>query len=339
MSKPTIRRSDLEAQSNLIDHIFASHKVPARVQGGSVSPRWVRYHLSTAPTAKISLVRNLSEELALALGSSSVRIARDGQTLALEVPTTQEAQVFLLDLLAEIARPPAISSCLGLASDGRPLLLRLPSADVAHVLVAGTTGSGKTELLRTMIWSLALTNRQSQLQLVLIDPKRKGLAALESLPHLIAPVLSKPLAIQKMLERLVQEMEKRDAQQISTPHLVVVLDEAADLLLTGGPLLEQQLIRLAQRGRSAGIHLIMGTQNPSAQMFSPLLRANFPVRLVGKVSSATEARIATGLPGSKAELLLGKGDFLAVAAGKITRFQAAYLPAVDWHTAYQQMRP
>ena len=162
----------LNRQADRIETVLASHRVPARVQGGTVSPRWVRFNVSPAIGARIATVRNLSEELAMALGAQDVRVARVGDELTVEMPRTDAEPVRMLSLMRSVAHIPPLTACLGVADDGRPLLLRLPSPDVAHVLVAGTTGSGKTELMRTLILSLAMTNRQSKLQIALIDQQQ-----------------------------------------------------------------------------------------------------------------------------------------------------------------------
>src|SRR5437667_4958796 len=162
---PSITREYLEFQSDRIERVLASHRVPVRVHGGSVTPRWIRYHVAPALGAKVATIRNLSEELALALGAPDVRLAREGEALALEVPRPDAEPVYLLAMLRNLGQLPSLTACLGLAEDGRPLLIRLPSPDVAHLLVAGTTGSGKTELMRALILSLVLANRQSRLQL------------------------------------------------------------------------------------------------------------------------------------------------------------------------------
>jgi S-DNA-T family DNA segregation ATPase FtsK/SpoIIIE len=341
---------ELDAQSDRIEQVLAAHRLPVRVAGGTVTPRWVRYHFTVAPGARLTAIRSLAEELALALGAPAVRLAREGGALALEVPREDSAPVRLLPLLRGLPALPPATACLGLADDGRPLLIRLPSPEVAHILVAGATGSGKTELLRTLALSLALTQRQAQLQMLLIDPKRRGLAPLERWPHCLAPVVAEPAAALAWLGRLVAEMERRDRAACppvppsgasggqsgertggqQSPRVVIVVDELAELLTLAGKPAEAALTRLAQRGREAGLHLVAGVQKPAAALVGPLLKANFPVRLVGRVTSAEDARVASGLAGSGAERLLGRGDFLAVAAGRVTRFQAAWMAPEDW---------
>ncbi|HEY4691258.1 MAG TPA: FtsK/SpoIIIE domain-containing protein [Anaerolineae bacterium] len=219
---------------------------------------------------------------------------------------------------------PLGTAVLGLADDGAPLLLRLPSPDVAHVLVAGTTGSGKTALVQTILLSLALAHRRSQLQMLLIDPKGRAFQPLAGLPHLLRPVLTQPGEAASALAELVALMEGRDRQRVNTPRLVVVIDEVADLAMTAGKPVLDSLARLAQRGREAGIHVVACTQKPAVGVVGSLTKANFPVRLVGRVTSIEDARVATGVGGSGAERLTGRGDFLAVSAVGITRFQAAF---------------
>lgn len=337
MAASDITHEFLDSQADRIESLLASHRVPVRVAGGAVSPRWIRYELAPAAGAKIATIRNLSEELSLALGVPDVRLGREGQRLTLDVSRPDAKPVRLLAVLGKLSHLPPLTACLGLADDGRPLLIRLASPDVAHILVAGTTGSGKTELMRTLLMSLALTHRQSQLQVALLDPKSRGFAPLAHLPHLIGPVATTPASSVALLDRIAAEMERRDHVGVSTPHIVVAVDELTDLLVNAGKSVEAALTRLAQRGREAGIHVVAGAQKPASALLGPVLKANFPARLVGRVTSAEDARVATGAAASGAERLLGRGDFLAVAAGGITRFQAAWLTPQDWGALAQSL--
>lgn len=331
----SVSREYLEFQSDHIERVLASHRLPVRVNGGAVTPRWIRYHFTPALGAKIASIRHLTEELALALGAPDVRLAREGETLTLEVarPEAEITSIRLRQLLRNLPTLPPFTAVLGLAQDGRPLLIRLSSPEVAHVLIAGTTGAGKTELMRALLLSLALSNRPSQLQFVLVDPKGCGLGPLAGLPHNLTSVLSEAGEIARWLKRLATEMERRDRQGVNAPRVVIAVDELTDLLTTSSAEVEAALTRLAQRGREAGLHLIAGTQRPSSAVLGALLKANFPTRLVGRVASADDARVACGLAGSGAEKLLGRGDFLAVACGQLTRFQAAWVAPEDWRTA------
>lgn len=327
-----LTREFVEFQSDRIEAVLASHRIPVRVHGGIISPAWVRFHFTAAPTAKVSRIRGLSEEIALALGAPAVRIARDGNILAIEVPRTDRQPMRLLPLMRKLVSSnsiPPVTACIGLTQEGHPLLLRLPSPEVAHVLVAGATGSGKTELMRTMLFSLAITNRQHRLQFALIDPKARGFGPLGFLPHLLAPIATDVSSAVQLLERLLAEMDRRDGQGISSPHIIIAVDEVVDLLMTGGKPVEAALARIAQRGREAGLHLVLGAQKPTATVFGPHLKANLPVRLVGRVGSVDDARVAAGLPGSGAEKLIGNGDFIVVSGGEAIHFQSAYVSGED----------
>lgn len=318
-------RRRLDMQADRIEVVLASHKVAGRVSGGTVTPRFIRFQVMTGADTKVAKVTGLAEEIALSLGVASARVYRQNGAIQVEVPREQPAAVRMAPLVERLAKVPAVTALLGVDEHGTPLLLRLSSPDVVHVLVAGTTGSGKTALVRTVLLSLALFNRQSTVQLVLIDPKGRGFGPLAELPHVLGRVATTTAEGVQALSWLVSEMERRDREGISSPALVVGIDELADLLATGGKAVEQALLRLAQRGREAGIHLVACTQKPAAEVVSGVLKANFPVRLIGAVASADDARVAAGVAGTGAEKLLGRGDFLLVSKGDVTRFQAAYV--------------
>ncbi|MBL7063271.1 MAG: DNA translocase FtsK [Anaerolineae bacterium] len=388
-------RKKLEFQADRIEAVLALHKVPARVTGGTVTPRWVRFQVLPAVGAKISKIKNLSEELAAALDAPSCRVSRRGAAVAVEVPRDDPQPVRLLPLYRQLTGEneerrgkneerrmetrdsafsilhsshsspiPPVTAILGLAEDGAPLLVRLPSPDVAHVLVAGTTGSGKTVLLQTMILSLAMTNPHQNLALVLIDPKGHAFGLFEGLSHLARPVIREVEEATEALQSLVRLMERQGlstsrfgeggSQRRGQPHpspsrfgrclsgglgpsVVVVIDELADLLMVGGKAAQRALTRLTQRGREAGIHVVAATQKPTAAVLGPLVKANFPVRLVGRVTSVEDARTATGWSGTGAERLLGRGDFLAVAEGRVTRFQTAHVSPAEIREVVRRM--
>ncbi|MBI5304931.1 MAG: DNA translocase FtsK [Chloroflexi bacterium] len=327
----------LNLQADKIEAVLIAHKAPARVWGGRLTPRTVQFHLAPTATTKLTRLEALTEEVALALGVSNARLTRTNGTLSLEVPRTDSRFVTLAELEAQLQRDDATrralacagTAVLGLDSEGVPLLLRLSSPDVAHVLIAGTTGSGKTELARTIIASLTAHQKPRDLQLALFDPKRHGLAPFAQLPHLLFPIVADVEETLARLRYLVTEMERRerDPLHVTRPRIVVVMDELADALQTGGAPLEAALTRLVQRGRSAGVSVIACTQKPTASAVGTLIKANFPVRLVGRVAGSEDARVAAGIGGTGAEKLAGRGDFILIAGGQMIRFQAAQIKA------------
>ncbi len=334
-----MNRQVLNYQSDRIEDVLLSHKLPTRVWGGTVTPRFVRFRLSLPMGAKVKKVTSLAEEIALSLGVPSCRVFRQGGEVNVEVPRQDSDIVRLLSLCRRLSsgdlsvgsnaqRQGVVPSCtavLGLDDNGSPLLLRLSSPDVAHVLIAGTTGSGKTELARAMIASLALFNRQSEVQLVLIDPKWQGFAPFSELSHLLWPVVRDVDEAHAVLRRLAAEMERRDGEGRQKPRIVVFMDELADLVTVGGREMEAAVTRLVQRGRGAGIHVVACTQKPTAAVIGSLVKSNFPVRVIGSVVSPEDAKVASGISGTGAEKLLGRGDFVLVAKGQVLRFQGAYI--------------
>lgn len=331
------RRRTLEQQSDRIEAVLARHKVHGRITGGTITPRFVQFKLAAQVGTKVSKVAALAEEIALALGTREARVYRQGGDINVEVPRRQAEPVRLLHLCQRLSFVPAMTAVLGVEENGTPLLLRLTAPDVSHVLIAGTTGSGKTALARTLLTSLTMCNRQGDIQLILIDPKGRGFGPLACLPHVLGGVARTEEAAIKRLHWLIREMERRDRENVSRPVLVLAVDELADLLQTGGKKVEAMLTRLAQRGREAGIHLLGCTQKPTAQYIGGGMTANFPVRLVGSVASKDEARYATGVANTGAEKLEGKGDFLLVARGEVVRFQSAWLGPKDLHHVAQRL--
>ena len=258
----------------------------------------------------------------------------------IEVPRETPRTIGVLTLCGKLSNVPPNCAVLGVDEGGVPLLLRIDSPDVAHILLAGTTGSGKTALMRTLLLSLTMYNHPGQLQLALIDPKGHGLAPLAGLAHLWrgGPVAADAQEAVAMLEGLVEEMTRRDASKRSLPRIVVGIDELADLLATGGKPVADALTRLTQRGREAGINVLAATQKPAAALVGGLVKANFPVRLVGSVVSPEDAKVAAGISGTGAERLLGHGDFLLITKGQVIRFQAAYAPGAEMMAIVARIR-
>lgn len=328
----TYMRRVLEYQADQIEMVLVSHRVSGRVTGGVVTPRWVSYRILPEITTKLSKIVALSEEIALRLGVPRVRVSRQGATMQIDVPREDGQVVRLMSLCKRLKTIPKQTAVLGMDETGAPLLLRLPSPEVAHVLVAGTTGSGKTALARSIALSLAMYNRLGEVQMVFIDPKGNGFDPFATfdnagggLPHLLRPAVREVHQAIFLLGEMVEEMVRRDRENISEPRVIIFIDEVADLMEQGGKAMDRLMTRLTQRGRSAGIHVIACTQKPLVASIGSLTRSNFPVRLVGSVTSADDAKVATGIPNTGAEKLLGRGDFILVAKGHVTRFQAAYV--------------
>ena len=334
-----VKTTRLNQQADRIEMVLAQHKLPAQVSGGVVTPRLVRFNLNLAPSVKLNKLTGLAEEIALALGATTVRIQRDGGTVRVEMPRDDAETVTLTRLCGQLKQVPSNTALLGQDASGQPLLLRLSSPSIAHVLIAGTTGSGKTVLMRNMLLTLARYNRPCDLRLVLIDPKGRSFDALSHLPHLLSPVIQRGEVAIDLLNKLVKQMEKRDQGGENRPRVIIAIDELADLLHKFGGFIEEPLTRLAQRGRQAGFHLIAATQKPSAKVLSSLLKSNFPTRLVGRVASADDARVAAGMGGTNAEKLNGNGDFILTAEGRTIRFQSAWTAHEDAQTLLNGIRP
>ncbi len=327
-------RPYLEYQADRVEAVLSAHRAPARITGGVVGPRLIRFFLAPAPQTRFAAIRALSDDLALALKAPSLRLDLDREGIVLEFPHPQPHPVNLLPLLREVGPLPLSTVVLGLTGDGTPLLARLSSPEVAHILVAGTTGSGKSALLRTIAASLALTHTPESLRLLAIDPKQRLFTPLAGSPLWLRPPVGDVKEAVQALHEAARTMELRDRHGIAVPRIVILIDELAELMFAGGAELGQVLTRLAQRGREAGVHVIAATQRPSAAILSGLLKANFPLRLVGRVTSPEDARVATGRAGTQAHLLEGRGDFLAVGSGEtLIRFQAAYVEPEELRAA------
>ena len=314
-------RAWLEERADRIERFCAERRIFVRVQGGEVFPRLVRFHLLLDPAVPLKRLEALAEDLAWTLEAERVRAARDDGRIVLEAALPRPAVLPLVRLQAELPPLPSCTALLGQDEEGAPLLLRLSSPEVSHILISGTTGSGKTALLRTLLSSLALANDPEDLRFLLVDPKGRGLGVFRGLPHLASPVLQEGEEAEKRLRWLLEELAWREEEGVREPRVVVAVDEAADLLILR-PSLQEVLTRLAARGPAVGLHLVLSIRDPEAL---DGLRSGFPCRVVGKTANAQEAETVLGLPGTGAERLLGRGDFILAAVGEVVRFQAAYI--------------
>ena len=314
-----------QEQSNIINDTLSQHKVDAYVAEVSAQTHTNTFYITLGPGVKVRTVMGLDEEFALALGAQNVRMTTTKGRVAVEVTNVRTNQETVFDVIQEVRKPPPFCAILGRDMNGIPLLLRFSSPEVSHVLVAGTTGSGKTALARTILASLSYFNTRRDLRVILIDPKRRGFSAISTMPTLGGPLVDTVEGASEMLNRLVGEMELRDSQARNSPRIIVGIDEIADLMTVGEEAIRTPLTRIAQRGREAGIHILGLTQKPNSAILGSLLKANFPVRLVGAVANKDEARYASGIKDSGAEKLKGRGDFIIVAGGNVERFKGSWL--------------
>ena len=334
----------LQLQTEQIERVFSQHQFSTQVAGGTIRPSLISFNLNSSLNQGWERLRELSHELKTALNVPDVRLSREDGQLKLHITRAEAPPVALLDLLPLLSDLPPVTATLGLDENGRPILLDFDNPDVSHILIAGDSGSGKTTLLRTLAMSLALKNRQSRLQLLVIDPEtavsRHSFAILQPLsflPHMLAGISYRLEEAVETLSFLHGEMEYRRKQEVELPTIVMMIDKVDHILETGGDAVREPLQGLLQYGATVGIHCVLSTQRPETALLNNQLRANLPVRIVGQVNDETTARTATGLLETQAEYLLGQGDFLAVVGGGISHFQAAYIGDYDLHLCLDEL--
>jgi S-DNA-T family DNA segregation ATPase FtsK/SpoIIIE len=321
--------------------------IEAKVVGEISGPRVTRYELQLAPGTKVSKVAALKDDLSYALATTEIRILAPipgKQAVGVEVPNVSPNLVTLGDIfdgLPQAASP--LSVWLGKDISGNAVWTDL--ARMPHMLIAGTTGSGKSGCINTILTSVLLRATPDEVRMILIDPKRIELGFYESIPHLLTPVVSSPKQAAAALTNVVGEMERRyehmslfrarglpelNRQMRSRgerplPYLLVVIDELADLMMISPQEVEDAVIRLAQKSRAVGIHLVLATQRPSVDVITGMIKANVPSRIAFAVSSQTDSRVI--LDQSGAESLLGQGDMLFKPLGtsRLQRLQGAYV--------------
>jgi S-DNA-T family DNA segregation ATPase FtsK/SpoIIIE len=334
----------LNLQADRLESVLNAHRTPGRITGGTVGPRHIRFFFNPAPHIRFASIKRLADDLALALRVPHLTVDRSTQGIVLAFNNPQPQKVELKGIIDQVVPVPASTVVLGLSDDGVPLLARLSSPDVAHILIAGTTGSGKSILLQCMAASLIQTHSPAVIRLLCIDPKGRTFSPLSCTPHMVRNPIADTDEALEAIHSLCRTMELRDqrgeypGEHRGTPWIIVLIDELADLIMQGGKSTIEMLTRLAQRGREAGIHLVAATQHPSSAILSSMMRANFPLRLVGKVTSAQDARIASGRAGTNAHCLGGRGDFVAISGGdEPLRFQVPNITREDLHSTVQQV--
>ncbi len=335
---------DAEEVSGRLTRALADLGVEARVVRAVVGPRVTRYELRLGSGVKVGKIRNLQQDIAYALAATEVRILAPipgKSAVGVEVPNTRAATVTLGDIFRDYPEGNDWALPVGLGKDisGRAVFFDL--AEMPHLLVAGTTGSGKSVMLNALLTSLLLSTDHRQVKMVLVDPKRVELTQFARIPHLITPVVTDTKKAANALGWAVAEMERRyevleqvgvrsldgyNARGEATmPYVVVVIDELADLMMTAAAKVEDAVIRLAQKARAVGIHLVVATQRPSVDVITGMIKANVPSRVAFAVSSQVDSRVILDAPG--AEALLGMGDMLfkPVSAARPSRVQGAFI--------------
>ncbi len=347
---PPVRTDNGEASARtakLLVETLAHFGVDATIVGQIAGPRVVRYELQLAPGTKVSKVSALRDDLSYALATTDIRILAPipgKQAVGVEVPNLSPRLVTLGDIFDDLpATASPLSVWLGKDISGNSVWTDL--AKMPHLLIAGTTGSGKSGCINTLLTSILLRATPDEVRMILIDPKRIELNYYESIPHLLTPVVSSPKEASAVLQNVVAEMERRYERlsivrarnlpeanrtfrargEEPLPYLLVVIDELADLMMVSPQAVEDAIIRLAQKSRAVGIHLVLATQRPSVDVITGMIKANVPSRIAFAVSSQTDSRVI--LDGSGAESLLGQGDMLFKPLGtsRLQRVQGAYV--------------
>lgn len=348
--KPEV--GDIKANANIIKRTLLNFGIDVEMDEISIGPSVTRYALKPAEGVKLAKIVALNNDLALALAAHPIRIEAPipGKSLVgIEIPNTTKTMVGLGSLLSsdeyqDSEKPLLIS--LGKGISGKPVFANLAKAP--HMLIAGTTGSGKSVTIHTLITSLLYRNSPEDLKFIFIDPKRVELTLYNKIPHLLTPVITDAkkaiLALRwaaKEMSRRYDVLEQHKCRDIESfhrarsnedetmPYMVIIIDELADIMQTYPRELESAIVRLAQMSRAVGIHLILSTQRPSVNVITGLIKANIPTRVALQVSSQIDSRTILDAPG--AEKLLGAGDTLYQGGemSKPIRLQSAYISEAE----------
>ena len=335
--------AELNKNSEFLEKILLDFGVEGKIKRISCGPVVTLNEFEPAPGIKVSKIINLSDDIARYTSSISARVATipGRNTIGIEIPNSKRKNVFLKELIAnerfnnkEIKLPIA----LGASISGVPIVGDLSA--MPHLLIAGTTGSGKSVCVNSIILSLLYRHSPEKCNFILIDPKMLELSTYEGIPHLLCPVITEAKKATAALAWTVKEMENRyklmtslgvknidgynDKNKKHMPYIVVIVDEMSDLMLIAGKEIENYVQKLSQMARAAGIHIIMATQRPSVDVITGTIKANFPTRISFQVSSKIDSRTILGEQG--AEQLLGKGDMLFMSsANRIVRIHGPYV--------------
>lgn len=356
-----VRSSDQSSEYDVIERniqkleeTFQSFDVDAKVVKANLGPAVTKYEIQPATGVKVSKIVNLQDDIALALAAKDIRIEAPipGRALiGIEVPNQEISFVSFRETLELTRRKP---DALLEVPIGKDISGNIQIADLSkmpHLLIAGSTGSGKSVAINSIITALLMRTKPSEVKLMMIDPKMVELNDYNGIPHLLTPVVTNPKKAARALNNVVREMERRYELFASTgtknratyndyvakynreeeenlpflPYIVVIVDELADLMMVASKEVEDAIMRLAQMARAAGIHMILATQRPSVDVLTGTIKANIPSRIAFAVSSGTDSRTILDMVG--AEKLLGKGDmlYLPMGASQAKRVQGTFI--------------